>query len=175
VPESARDFQRLRANGKIMNWALMVAALGALSIWWFVFRLPGNVEISKMSAGLDTGMTALECWLTLDFKEAPSGDLNDLVVEFEGEALIGGKQSFDWEWIASHDMTAVGKRTRNDKTTPDGLPPIGEATQAKFPLRARIYVDDASFNMPLVATVYWAGKKQDKMQRSVGHAYSHGG
>ena len=27
MPESARDFQRLRANGKVMSWALLVASL----------------------------------------------------------------------------------------------------------------------------------------------------
>jgi hypothetical protein len=173
MADSVEDFKKLREGSNKMTRMLMVLALVAAGVWWQFIRLPQQVEITKMVSGMNAGMTGLECWLTLDFNAVPDGDARDLVVVFEGEAVQGGQQRFDWDFIASHDVTSAGKRASNGATSPQSPPPVGQATKVNFPIRAMSHVKDSSYNMPLVATVYWGGVKQDSAQKSVGHAYTH--
>ena len=173
MPDSLEEFQQLRKGSSNLTKIFLVLAIAAAGIWWQFIRLPQNVEITKMVPGMNAGMSGLECWITLNFKNEPAGDPRDLVLVFEGEAIAGGQQRFDWDYIASHDMTASGKRGHNGTTKPGSAPPVGKATRVNFPLRAKSKVEDAAYNMPLVATVYWGGVKQDQMQKSVGHTYRH--
>jgi hypothetical protein len=173
MASSVEDFQKLREGGNKLTWMIVLAAIVAVGVWWHFIRLPHQVEITKMVPGLNGGMSGLECWLALEFNSLPSGDARDLAVVFEGEAIRGGQQRFDWDYIASRDMTASGQRVPNGATNPQSAPPVGQAIKVNFPLRANSVVEESSYSMPLVATVYWGGVKQDSSEKTVGHAYSY--
>ena len=173
IDDPMEDFKKLREGGNKMMVYILLAALVAFAGWWQFVRLPQDVKITKMVPGLSGGMTDLECWLTIEFTGDPPADPRDFKVVFEGEAIAGGSQTFTWDYVAAKDFTAHGKRANNTSTMPSEPPTTGDASKVNFRLMAKATVDDASYNLPLTATVYWGGVKQDSAQKSVGHAYTH--
>lgn len=148
--------------------AVVLAALSGLAC--------GQVSLSEMVPGGNVGTGELECWLTLEFSGEASGfDPTDVVVEFSGLALDEPTE-FDWEYISTHDQIPQGFMkgfAQNEATQPDAAPPVDMPIKVRYPLRARrrVYVDTGE-DLDLTATVYWGGKQQGSITRSLGHMYA---
>ena len=140
----------------------------------------GDAKIDNMVPGGNVGSGALECWLTLQFDKVPEGaDPRDVTVRFHSVAL-DGEPEFDWTFIAGRDVTAGGGKfgtgnRRNDATTGETDPPLGQPLKVKFPLDAKREISTISDTVWLHADLYWGGKKQDSMKRDIQRLYSSDG
>ena len=136
-----------------------------------------HASLSHMSPGGNLGDGELECWLTLEFQRYPEdSDLRDVVVRFESIALAEPAE-FDWSFIARNDKIARGERfglgyREAEMTSPAKPPPLGEPTKVRFPLRAKLMIDDAPSTLYLEADLYWGGVKQDSLRAGIEHVYS---
>ena len=139
----------------------------------------GNAKIGTMVPGGNPGSGQLECWVVIEFTSDPGGiDRKDVVVEFDSPALAG-PQSYDWSFIAAHDVISQGEfqgYRKNTDTTPDVDPPLGVPIRVKYPLDAMdSFVLEPGQSLDLTATLYWGGKKQDSASRTIGHVYREAG
>ncbi len=159
------------------------------SVWLVVFVLLlatplfgcnpfAKAELSDMVPGGHIGSGELECWLTLEFKNIPSGiDPTDIVVRFVSEALERPAE-FDWEFIAERDIIAAqkfgGGHQPNPATTPNSAPPLASPVRVKFPLYAKRRIEkQVGSQIWLRAELYWGGVKRDSTQRGIGHMYDY--
>jgi hypothetical protein len=138
----------------------------------------GKAELSDMVPGGSVASGAIECWLTIEFTGEPGAiDPRSVQVEFDG-IMLAEPQVYDWEFIASHDERALGLGkgfARNEATQPDAPPPIGVPIKVRYPIPAMQVVNvGAGQDLDLKATLYWGGKKQDSMTRSLAHVYAGG-
>ena len=137
----------------------------------------GDVAITEMVPGQNVGSGQLDCWLTFDFRRLPEGvDPTDVEVRFESIALRR-PATYDWSYIASHDLRRAGERfgsghTPIKESTPGSPPPLGIPLKVKFPLKGKREIENAPSEIWLEATVYWGGKEQDSQKRRLDHAYS---
>ena len=135
-----------------------------------------DAAIRKMVPGGNIGSGQLECWLTLEFKSYPKGtDLRDVRVRFTSIALEEPAE-FDWNYIASRDVLSKGARFGSghqpfEASTPGDDPPLGQELKVKFPLRARQRIENVPDTLKLQATLYWGGKEQASMRRTIEHVY----
>ena len=136
-----------------------------------------DAKLSNMIPGGNVATGRLDCWLTFEFESPPSGvDPRDVRVRFSSVALVEPAE-FDWAYIASHDYLAKSEgafgsgNTQAQHTTPDGAPPVGEAIKARFPLRAKQEIENAPSPLWLEAELWWGGKKQDSLKRTLEHVY----
>lgn len=138
-----------------------------------------DATLSEMRPGLKG--SSLQCWLTLNLKRLPkSSDVRDLKVTFSSVVLYQD-ETFDWSYIASHDVTSVKRKgwtgeelesfVPNDDTTPEQDPALGPMkVEFTLPSREKVQVksgDDTNLN----AELYWGGKRQDSMSRGMFLAY----
>ena len=135
----------------------------------------GGAELTNMVPGGNLATGQLECWLTLEFKEIPSGgDPRDVRVVFRSDALREPTE-FDWSWIAERDVVARGMRggnQSNEATRADAAPPLGEPLKVKFPLRAKRRLERAiGSSIWLEAELHWGGRQQDSIERTLDHMY----
>lgn len=167
-----RDFASMRSGGAGINRLLLAIAVLGAAVYFLFIRLPGQAVLSDMVPGLDPGMTRLECWLTIEFVDPPdNADLKDVEVVFSSEALVSD-EIFDWDYIASHDYVGGGGFQKNAQTDPDGAPPTGRPLKVKFPLKAKLHLEQASMDdLPLRSEIRWGGRVQDRLQRNLGHVY----
>lgn len=135
-----------------------------------------KAELSDMVPGGNLSSGAIECWLTIEFTGEPGAiDPRNVRVEFDG-VMLAEPQVYDWDFIASHDEKALGFGkgfARNEDTRPAAPPPIGVPIKVRYPIPALAVVQ--SDDLDLKATLYWGGKKQDSMTRSLAHVYATGG
>jgi hypothetical protein len=170
-----------RRGGALAGWlsalclATLLTAIPACNV---IDALVGrHAELSEMVPGGNINTGDLECWLTLEFKRYPEGvDLRDVRVRFESIALQE-PQEFEWPFIAKHDQLPRGTKfgsgySKNDRTTPGENPPLDDPFKVRFPLRAKTRIENAPSNIWLNAELYWGGKKQDSVRRSIEHVYS---
>jgi hypothetical protein len=107
----------------------------------------------------------------------PDGiDPKDVEVRFTSIAL-SREASFDWSYIASHDVLASGAKFGSGyqeatATQPNQNPPLGEAVKVRFPLHAKEMIENAPSPLWLHAELYWGGSKQDSDKDGIDHAYS---
>ena len=136
-----------------------------------------DAKIDNMVPGGNIGNGALECWLTLQFEKLPQGaDPKDVTVRFHSVALAG-EPEFDWAFIAGRDVTPAGGKfgsgnRRNDATSAQTDPPLGQPVKVKFPLDAKQEIAIVSDSVWLHADLYWGGVKQDSMKRDIQRLYS---
>ena len=149
----------------------------ALSLFCCAATACSNAKLSNMVPGGNVATGGLDCWLTFEFDRYPDGvDPRDVRVRFTSVALQQPAE-YDWKYIASHDFLAKSEgrfgsgHTRAEHTTPDQAPPLGEAIKARFPLQAKLKVENAPSTLWLKAELYWGGKKQDSAKRSIEHVY----
>ncbi len=123
----------------------------------------------------------LQCWLTLNFRNLPkSGDVDDVRVTFNSVVLYQD-ETFDWPYMLENDY--LFKTTKdwlgNDLTsfTPDvgttaaDHPAVGEKRVLfRLPSKESVVLKPGDEDR-LVATLYWAGKKQDTMVRGLFTVY----
>ena len=100
-----------------------------------------------MTPGGNVATGQLECWLTMEFKNMPDGDARDIRVHFSSEALQDDAE-FDWSYIAAKDVIkgenfGDGNR-KNEATTPESEPPLGQPLKVKFPLAAKRRLPNSS-------------------------------
>ena len=137
--------------------------------------LSGHAKLSGMIPGMSDMMDKLECWLTIEFKKYPDGiNLRDVKVVFSSIALFKD-QSFDWQYIAAHDLIAqgLGKGHRlNEESQPDQDPPLKIKVKVKYPLRARPELENLDKAITLKAELFWGGKKQDSQSSTIEHVYT---
>ena len=135
-----------------------------------------DATIRKMVPGASVASGNFECWLTLEFKDYPKGaDPRDVRVRFESLALEEPAE-FDWSFIASHDVVPKGTgfgsgHAPYEASSASTDPPLGQELKVKFPLRARDRIDDAPKRLYLHASLYWGGKRQASMKRTIEHVY----
>ena len=154
----------------------VLALLGVAACNLIETNLARHAELSRMIPATTDSVGEVECWLTLEFKHYPrEGDLRDVRVRFESIALAEPAE-FDWTYIASHDkLTArdgFGSGLHEAETTnPESRPPLGQPTMVRFPLRAKLEIDDAPATLYLEAELYWGGEKQDSARQTIEHIY----
>ncbi len=84
---------------------------------------------------------------------------------------------FDWSFIADRDVTAgdgklgSGNR-RNDATTAQTDPPLGQPLKVRFPLEAKPEINIVGDSVWLHADLYGCGTKQDSIKRDIQRLYS---
>ena len=136
--------------------------------------LGGHAKLSEMMPGMSGQMDKLECWLTIEFKKYPDGiNLRDVMVVFSSIALFAD-QSFDWQYIAANDQIAqgLGKGYRpNEESLPDQDPPLKIKIKVNYPLRARPRLEDLDETITLTAELFWGGKSQGSLSRTIEHVY----
>jgi hypothetical protein len=136
-----------------------------------------DARITKIIAGGNAATGKFDCWLTLEFDRLPKGiDPKDVEVRFTSIALVR-ESSFDWSYIASHDVLSSGTKFGSGyheatATQPNLDPPLGEVVKVRFPLRAKEMIESAPSPLWLHAELYWGGKKQDSTKDGIDHAYS---
>ena len=138
-------------------------------------NLLGGAKLSHMMPGMSEQMDKLECWLTIEFKKYPDNvDLRDVKVVFSSIALRAD-QSFGWQYIAANDQIAqgLGKGYRpNEESLPGQDPPLKIKIKVKYPLRARPQLElDLTESISLKAELFWGGKKQGSLSKSIDHVY----
>jgi len=181
LPLRTAPHQRRHRGGALAGWlsvlslATLLSALPACNV---IDVLTGrHAELSEMVPGGNIGSGELECWLTLQFNRYPDGvDLRQVRVRFESIALQE-PQEFDWQFISKHDLLPRGAKFgsgyhTNDRTTPGEKPPLEEPFKVRFPLRAKSHIENAPSTVWLNAELYWGGKKQDSVRRSIEHVYA---
>jgi hypothetical protein len=152
-----------------------IAALPACNL--IDAALGRHAKIEKMVPGGNLHTGELECWLTLSFNSLPAGiDTKDFEVRFDSVAMHE-PQTFDWRYIASHDLVANGTKfgsghRKAEHTKPHQPPVLGEPIKVRFPLRARTEVNSVPGSLSLTAELYWGGKKQHSYRKSIEHVYS---
>ncbi len=134
-----------------------------------------SAKMSKMIPGMSTRMDKLECWLTIEFKKYPEGiDPLDVEIIFSSIALVSD-QIFQWEYIAKQDVVAKGLGKGygpNENTVGDAAPPLKEKIKVKYPLQAKPELElELTDTIWLTVELYWGGKKQGQMQKSIEHVY----
>jgi hypothetical protein len=157
-----------------------IACLGLLLLSacnWIDASMGRGASISAMAPGDNVSTGELDCWLTIDFDSVPKGvDPRDVRVRFSSIALLEPAE-YDWSYIASHDVVpngggfGSGYRAATN-TQPDTAPPLGEPVKARFPLKARRKIENAPSTIWLEAELYWGGRKQDTLRRTIEHVYS---
>ena len=161
---------------RLLALAALCAGLAGCNVIDIV--LGRDAKLSGMVPGGNIATGGLDCWLTFEFDRYPeSVDLTDIRVRFRSVALERDAE-FDWRYIAGHDFLAGSRgsafgsgHTRAKQTTPENPPPLGQGFKARFPLQARAVVENAPSTITLEAELYWGGKKQDSMTRTVEHVY----
>ena len=139
-----------------------------------------EARLLEMVPGGNVGTGALDCWLTMEFRDYPEdADLRDVRVRFYSAALKKPAE-FDWRYIASNDVKANGTAfgsgyVKAQNTTPDAPPPLGEPIKVRFPLSARDVIEDAPSTLWLQAELYWGGEVQHSLRRTIEHVYSRTG
>jgi len=142
---------------------------------WLAMLGCSDAKIDKMIPGGNIGSGELECWLVLEFDSYPKGaDLRDVSVRFHSNALSDTPE-FDWAYIAERDVIP-GERfgeghRRNDDTTAESKPPLGQPIKVKFPLYAKSELETRTNAIWLHADLYWGGVKQDSMKRDIQRLY----
>jgi len=131
----------------------------------------GRAKIDDMVAGANIGTGELECWLELEFGEAPEGiDPKNVRVVFSGEAVDQAAE-FDWTYIAERDVIPSekfgGGHSPNASTSANEPPPAGQKLKVKFPLQARRQLYTADASIWVEADLYWGGEHQDSSKRDV--------
>jgi hypothetical protein len=166
-----------RPTRRRLGLACVLAAL-AVACNLIDTRLGRHAELSAMLPGAVDEAGALECWLTLEFKSyPPDGNLRDVRVRFESIALAEPAE-FDWEYIASHDKLSSREGFDADDlheaeiTSVVSRPPLGHPTQVRFPLRAKLVIEDAPATLFLEAELYWGGERQHVLRQTIEHIYS---
>ncbi|MDJ0848769.1 MAG: hypothetical protein QNK04_10350 [Myxococcota bacterium] len=135
-----------------------------------------DAKIRKMVPGDSVASGSFECWLSLEFLDYPTNaDPRDVRVRFESVALEEPAE-FDWSFIAAHDVVPRGTGFGSghaplEASSADTDPPLGQELKVKFPLRARERIDDPPRRLYLRASLYWGGKKQASMKRTIEHVY----
>jgi len=136
--------------------------------------LLSDARLSEMMPGMSDMMDKLECWLTIEFKRYPDNvSLRDVKVVFSSIALFED-QSFDWQYIAANDQIAqgLGKGYRpNEESQPDQDPPLKIKIKVNYPLRARPRLEDLDETITLEAELFWGGKSQGSLSRTIEHVY----
>lgn len=136
--------------------------------------LGGDAKLSEMMPGMSDMMDKLECWLTIEFKKYPDGiNLRDVKVVFSSIALFAD-ESFNWQYIAANDQIAqgLGKGYRpNEESQPDQDPPLKIKIKVNYPLRARPRLEDLDEAIVLKAELFWGGKSQGSLSRTIEHVY----
>ena len=138
------------------------------------------VRIARMVPGGNVATGGLECWLTLEIGEWPSGAAaDDLRVRFSGLALETPAE-FDWAFVAANDVVAAGSEFGSGHapataTRPDAPPPAGASIKIRFPLDAKQEIAEAPDLLELDAEVLVGGRRVDHERRSIEHVYSRAG
>ena len=137
--------------------------------------LLGDARLSGMMPGMSERMDKLECWLTIEFKKYPDEvDLRDVKVVFSSIALASD-QSFSWQYIAANDQIAQGMGKGylpNEESLPGQDPPLKTKIKVNYPLRARSQMElDLTESISLKAELFWGGKKQGSISKSIDHVY----
>lgn len=134
-----------------------------------------DAKIDKMVPGGNVATGGLDCWLTLEFQSYPKGvDPKDVEVRFRSEALVR-PATFGWAYIAERDVVSKGAKFGSghaslESTTPDAPPPLDEPIKVRFPLQAKHRLE-TSGAIWLYAELWWGGKKQDTVRRTIDHVY----
>ncbi len=141
-----------------------------------ILGIGADAKLSEMFPGMSERMDKLECWLTIEFKDYPEGvDLQDVQVVFSSKVLKT-EDRFDWAYIAQHDVVSRGFAKGfdpNELTSPSADPPLNVPIKVKYSLRARERIDlELTESLELQVELFWGGKKQGQLTRSVDHTYT---
>ena len=160
---------------------LRVFILAAALCWLVgcgpVASLFNDARIIAITPGQSINGGDLDCWLTLEFDEVPSGiDPQDIKVRFESVALVEPSE-FDWAYIAAHDVVSAGDHfgagyNENLATSPDGPPPAGMPVKVRFKLHPKEKLENKPDTLYLHATVFWGGQREDSTKRAIEHVYA---
>jgi hypothetical protein len=137
-----------------------------------------NATISEMRPRLAAEVP--HCWLTLNFRSAPEGDIRDVRVVFDSVVLFK-EEEFDWDYIAANDHYMVPEEglgysqesyVLDTDTTAESDPEPGKSMIVRFrlPSKKEVMVKPGD-NTGLTATLYWGGKKQDSASRGLFLSY----
>ncbi len=166
-----RSIARSARLDGFLRLSLAAATLAAIACNPFA-----DARLTDMTPGGNVGTGELECWLGIEFEQLPEGvDPTDVTVRFESVALHEPAE-FDWSYIAQHDRIPNGGEFGAGyrdfaASSPGEAPPLGTEFRVKFPLRAKRQIEDAPDPLYLHASLYWGGKKQASLKRTIEHVY----
>ena len=153
----------------IVVWAVVVSLATGCSFFG------SSAKISEMIPGMSPQMDRLECWLTLVFETAPKDGAMNVAVRFTSTALEEGTETFDWAYIADHDVVSEGFMkgfSENTASSPDAPPPLKIPVKVKFPLKAKARIDLAPGEIIVLrAELLWGGKVVDSSESTIEHVY----
>jgi hypothetical protein len=164
---------------RTLCWLTLVALCAGLAGCNFIDIVLGkHASLDKMVPGDSVGGD-FNCWLTMEFDRYPEGvDPTDVHVRFTSVALEQ-EAVFDWDYIAEHDYLARSAGAKfgsgnvvAEDTSAGAPPPLAEAIKVRFPLEARSVIEDMPSTLYLQAELYWGGKKQDSVRRTIEHVYA---
>ena len=167
----------LRSNSPKLRVLALAAALCGLVGCGPVASLFNDARITAITPGQSIHGGDLDCWLTLEFDEVPSGvDPTDVRVRFESIALVESSV-FDWAYIAEHDVVSAGDHfgagyNDNLATSASSPPPAGMPIKARFKLRPKEQIENAPDTLYLHAHLYWGGEREDSTKRAIEHVYA---
>jgi hypothetical protein len=124
-------------TGKLVVLAVIVALIGGGYLLYRHVAGAGDIDI------VWTKLHGRVLLLTVVFKRAASGDLSDVRLRLESEALTN----------------PVELKWRDLRRGP--APGVGKKTQLRVPLREHLKPGFRLIDRELKATFYWNGKKQD--------------
>ncbi len=135
-----------------------------------------EARIDEMTPGGGIMTGELECWLRLQFDEAPAGiDPTNVRVVFRSDALQNDTE-FDWTYIAANDVihgAEFGSGNRpNPATVANTAPPPDDIVKVKFPLYAKRRLSSPPTGaLWLEAELWWGGKRQDRQKSDIRRLY----
>jgi hypothetical protein len=142
-----------------------------------VEALFNSARITDITPGQSLSGGDLDCWLTLEFDEAPGGiDPSDVRVRFESVALLEASD-FDWSYIAGNDVVSAGTQfgsgySPNSQTAAESPPPAGMPIKVRFKLKPKQKLENPPDPLYLQAHLYWGGEHEDSTRRTIEHVYA---